>query len=189
MKKLLLLALVGLTVLTGCPSGTEPAQTPTKVEAGTTIDLAQTSAFLTVADACGVNAVAWTYSGTSTNPADGSITQAGVFTAPVCGSTLIGTTVTITARCSTVPTAFATANIVVGSELVTAITFVAADVKLCGATACRAPNPVAIVLPVCAPSPAPQTTIQFYAQISTTCGPAVAFSPSAPPTGVPACTF
>lgn len=193
MKNLTALALVGLLALAGCGQDTPVPETPNHMAAGSSLDLSSTSAFLTVTEACGTNAVVWTYSGASivgyAPTIDGRVDQTGFFNAPVCGSTLLGTTVTITARCSTVPTAVATASITVGQELVTAVTLVAADVKVCGGAVCRASNPSAIVIPVCAPPPAPQTTIQWYARIDTTCGTAAAFSPSAPPTGIPACTF
>ena len=190
MKKLLALALVGLAFLTGCPSGTDPTETPTHMAAGTSLDLSNSTAFLTITQACG-SAIAWTYSGTSVvgyvAAIDGQVLQTGVFTAPVCGSNLLGTTVVITATCTDGTPKIATASIIVGQELVTALSIVAADVKVCGGAVCRALNPVAITIPAC-PAATP-TTIQFYSRIDTTCGTGAAYSPSAPPTGIPACTF
>ena len=183
MKKLLLLALVGLTVLTGCP-GPAPTEneTPTTAKAGEVIMLGQTTSFLALATACSGAPISYTYSGTSAPEylpsKDGSITSAGVFVAPVCGSSLLGSTVTITGACisGTIPHT-AVASITVGSELVTAVTFVAADVNLCGAAVCRAAVPTSIKTPVCAAgSP---TTIQYYVRIDATCG-IPAYNPSDP---------
>jgi hypothetical protein len=189
MRKLLALVLVGLAVLTGCGQDESVPQTPTTVPAGSTVELGTSSAFLTLVQACGASAVVWTYSGTSVigyAPAiDGQVTQTGVFTSPVCGSNLLGTTVTITAVCDgKTPVS---ANIAVGQELVNSISIIAADVRVCGGTVCRALNPQAITIPAC-PVTSP-TTIQFYSRIDTSCGTGAAYSPSEPPTGIPACTF
>lgn len=183
MKKLLLLALVGLTVLTGCPSGPDdsPPATPGKMNAGEVVELGSTQAFLTLAQACNGAAISYTYSGTTTPnylaSRDGAVTSNGVFTAPTCGSALIGSAVTVTGSCTSagVPHT-AIANITVGSEIVTSIVFVAADVNLCGAAVCRAHTPTNITTPVC-PVGSP-TTIQYYVQINASCGPV--FAPSDP---------
>jgi hypothetical protein len=192
MKKLLLFALVGLFTLAGCgQDNPAPAETPTHIPAGTSVDLSTTTAFLSVTQACGTNVV-WTYSGISTPGyvavVDGQVTSAGVFSAPVCGSNLLGTTVTVTATCDGKPPA--TANIIVGQELVTLVTIVAADVKLCGGAVCRSSTPTNVTIPAC-PAATP-TTIQYYARIDTSCGTGAVFVPSNPAAVSPlppACTF
>ena len=181
MKRFLLLALVGLTLLTGCPGpAPTPNETPTSAKAGETISLGQTTSFLALASACSGAPIGYTYSGTTTPgylaSRDGQITAAGAFTAPICGSALLGSTVTVTGSCISggIPHT-AVASIIVGAELVTSVTIVAADVRICGAAVCRANTPTNVTTPPCLTTP---TTIQYYARIDASCGSV--FAPSDP---------
>jgi hypothetical protein len=180
-KTSLFAVLVGILLLTGCPGPTPTStETPTSAKAGESFALDKTTSFLALANACSGAPVNYSYSGTTTlnylASRDGQVTSLGYFTAPICGSALLGSTVTVTGSCISggIPYA-AVASIVVGQEIVTAMIIVAADVSICGAAVCRANSPRNITTPPCPTTP---TTIQFYARIDASCGSA--FNPSDP---------
>jgi hypothetical protein len=194
MKKFLIASLLTLVLGLGiisCGQDTSEGQQTlpdvTNLGAGKTTDLGKTVSFLTLATACNGNPITYIYSGVATVGAgylasrDGQVTSAGVFTAPICGSSLLGSIVTVTGSCNTNGgPRTAVANIAVGTELVTAITIVAADVSVCGAAACRAANPLNVNLPLCSSG---NNTIQYYARIDASCGPA--YAPRDPATVTP----
>ncbi len=192
MKTLRFAALAAaLLIFTGCPGPVQeppakPPETPTTAKAGESVALAQTASFVALATMCNGVPIEYQYSGTTTpnyNPAiDGSIDQSGNFRAPVCGSALLGSTVTVVGSCRTSTALnWTVANITVGSELVTGVTVVAADVAICGSSVCRARTPSTIITPAC-PANSP-TTIQFYARVDATCGSV--FAPFDPATVTP----
>jgi len=179
-KTSLLAALAGILLLTGCPGPTPPTGTPTSAMAGETVALGQTTSFLALASACTGAPVSYSYSGITTlnylAARDGQVTSLGYFTAPICGSALLGSTVTVTGSCISgdIPHT-AVASITVGQELVTTVAIVVADVSICGAAVCRAHSPLSITTPPCLTTP---TTIQYYARIDASCGSV--FNPSDP---------
>ena len=184
-KNSLFAVLAGILLLTGCPGpAPSPTETPTTAKTGESVALGQTTSFLTLASACSGAPISYTYSGTTTPnylaSRDGQVTASGVFTAPGCGSALLGSAVAVTGSClsGSIPHT-AVASIVVGAEIVTAVTIVAADVSICGAALCRANSPLTISTPAC-PIATP-TVIGYYARIDTSCGVS-AFSPVDPAT-------
>lgn len=190
MKKIfavIALAFAALTMTACDPKpNLPPVNDSTTTGAGGRIDLKTQAAFLTLASACQGGNITWTYSGTSAPGynaiVDGSVSPSGIFFAPICGSQLLNTTVTITGTCvdqSNVSRSSAL-FVKIGDEIVNGVTIVAAQI-LAGSTcvsSCWANTPTNITIPACPSGQQPQ--IQFYAAVGTTCSNFY-YSPSAPP--------
>ncbi len=153
------------------------------------------AALVALSTACGAGQpITWTYGpaatlGANYNPSrDGSVVN-GVFTAPLCGSPLLGTKVNVVGSCLNVKTNQNFTTTVVFSiqqEQLAGSTLGAAVVTDCGTTTqCLAANPAAISPNVCFPNQTP-FTVQLYTKLDFTCGPV--WDPNAPPTNLAACS-
>jgi hypothetical protein len=106
------------------------------------------------------------------SPRDGAISQTGVFSAPICGSLYIGTTMHVQVECSNLN---ATAPIIVQEEVISTLAMYAAIVTSPAGT-CLAPGSLTGV-------PAPVVPINglvaWYAQVKLSCGDFVTPTPPA----------
>ena len=145
---------------------------------------------VSLANACGPGqGVTWAY-GPATSAGynaavDGSVTAGGLFTAPSCGSSLLGTTVSIAGSCTnSAGTLFTgTVSVKIKEEQVSGQTIGFAAVSACGAATCSATDPTKIVANACS---AGSFTVQLYTRVQYTCGPV--WAPSEPPSNLVACS-
>lgn len=189
MKRFFAMAILVVAALfaTSCDGGKSTDTTNPTITTGPggRVDLNTTAAALSLASACSGGTVTWTYSATiqagyDANR-DGSVSPAGIFTPPICGSPLLNTTVTITGSCTSAGIPHTgTIPIKIGDEIVNGVSIVAAQIlpNTCGVTPCWVNTPNNVTVPVC--TAGNQLSIQYYAQVGTTCASAF-FSPSQPP--------
>jgi len=154
------------------------------------------SALVALATACGAGQpITWTYSPVAAlapnylASRDGAVSPSGVFTAPLCGSVLLGTKVNAVGSCLNAKTNQNYSTTVVFSiqqEQLGGSATGAAIVTDCGTTVeCAAANPLAISVPVCFANQTP-FSVKLYTRLDFTCGPV--WSPTTPPTGLAACS-
>lgn len=153
-----------------------------------------TAALKTLQTACGAGQpITWTYAPATTLGAgylasrDGQVAN-GVFTAPICGSTLIGTKVNVVGSCATATNSQTFSTTVVFSiqeEQLGGTTLAFAAVEDCGTTVqCSAANPLSIAPSVCTANQSPFKAT-LYTKLDFTCGPL--WDPATPPTGLATC--
>lgn len=100
---------------------------------------------------------------------DGSITQAGLWTSPGCGSIWLGQVLHVDAKCASTGQT-ATATIATVPEQVSGVQLAYAVVTNPGQAACLAANPLAPVIQA-------GGAVQFFARVVTTCGEVVTPTP------------
>jgi len=178
----------GQTLPDGTVDGTEQVILP-----GGTSDMR--SALVALSTACGAGQpISWTYAPATTLGAnyvaarDGSVVN-GLFTAPTCGSTLLGTKVNVVGSCAKADGSQTFTTTVVFSiqqEALSGSTLAAAVVTDCGTTTqCLAANPASISPTVCQTTQTP-FKVQLYTKLDYTCG--AIYDPATPPTGLAACS-
>lgn len=94
---------------------------------------------------------------------DGSITQAGLLTAPSCGSKYVGATLNVQATCPATGRV-GIAKVATAQEVLSTIALDVAILNPGTAQACRAATPAQVGAPI-------GSTVQFYARLNFTCGP------------------
>lgn len=173
----------------GTQQNQDTGELTTTAAPGAGLDL--NSLAVALSSACGSgHEITWVYSPTnnqSYNPLiDGSVSAAGIFTAPSCGSSLLGSSVSIVGTCSNASgSVFAgTVSVKIKEEQVSGQTIGFASVSDCGAALCSASDPSKIAANIC--TSGSSFTVQFFSKITYTCGPV--WSPSDPPANLPTCS-
>ena len=184
--RLVIPVLVGLAlILSGCPGSPEkdPGVQVGVLEGNVAQPATQYNLLssFTTALPCAGQPLVWSIREESTGwniSIDGSISQAGVWISPSCGSAYLGQQIHIDAKC-TATGQTATATIATIPEQVSGLVIAYAVVTNVGQAACLAPHPNA-------PYVTAGGSVAFYAQITTTCGQIV--SPTPPSSWPAACS-